>query len=54
MEEAPANRHVTDSADYFGDWRNRAPAAGKAPKNGLSQRFTGAQLSTPILPCWRA
>jgi len=47
--KASANRHVTDSADYSVDWRNRLPLAGKASENGLSQRFTGAQLSTAIL-----
>jgi hypothetical protein len=47
-QKASAKRHVTGGTRYAID-RGTAPAQKKARENGLSQRFTGAQLSTGIL-----
>jgi hypothetical protein len=47
-QKASAKRHVTGGARCAID-RGTAPAQKKALENGLSQRFTGAQLSRGIL-----
>jgi len=47
-QKASAKRHVTGGTRSLVDC-GTAPAQKKARENGLSQRFTGAQLSRGIL-----